>query len=316
MNGDEIRATRFARRSIGGYAASEVDGLLRRVATELDAGRPAGPLIEHATFRTRGGGRAYDVDSVDWFLEQLLLHSGHPELAGLSLDPWRDFAVAQVTRDGVSEPATLPGKYLWWETIASGAWNGWRAEYELRTADHQVLASRRIRDFTVTACGRTFHFSGPEIPARSTADSWPPGIAELAARSWRDRAGHFTAETMKNSAQRREARGVGEVVDETGTPILYLSGRNFDYRACARVTFTDQRWLRFLVRGTRRSNAIMTAVDQAGNKVARYRNAGRRFHPGEETLEIAVHPDRKLTDELTLAIALAAPWLRGYFARQ
>jgi hypothetical protein len=120
---------------------------------------------------------------------------------------------------------------------------------------------------------------------------------------------------MKNSAQRMEARGVREVVDETGTPILYLSGRNFWCRACARVTFTDQRWLRFLVRGTKRATAIMTAVDQAGNKVARYRNAGRRFHPGE-TVEIAVHPDRKLTDELTLAIALSTPWLAWYFDRQ
>jgi hypothetical protein len=28
-------------------------------------------------------------------------------------------------------------------------------------------------------------------------------------------------------------------------PILYAGGRNYDRRACARVTFPDQRWLRF-----------------------------------------------------------------------
>jgi hypothetical protein len=28
--------------------------------------------------------------------------------------------------------------------------------------------------------------------------------------------------------------------------------------------------------------------------------------------EIAVHPDRKLTDELILAIAISAEWLNGY----
>jgi hypothetical protein len=38
-------------RSITGYAAPEVDDLIGRVAAELDAGRPAGPLIENATFR-------------------------------------------------------------------------------------------------------------------------------------------------------------------------------------------------------------------------------------------------------------------------
>lgn len=313
MNGDEIRAAKFVRSSTG-YDASEVDGLLRLVAAELDADRPAGPLIENATFRTGGAfWRHYDIDSVDWFLDQLLLHPGRSELAGLSSDPWRDLAVAQGIQGRVREPATQPGTYLWWETIRSGAWDGRRTEYELRTADHQVLAS--IWPGTVTACGRTFTFSRPEIPARSTADSWPPGIAELAARSWRDRAGHFTAETMKNSAQRMEARGVREVVDETGTPILYLSGMNFDRRACARITFPDQRWLRFLIRGTKRATAVMTAMDQAGNKVARYRNAGRRLHPGQ-TVEIAVHPDRELTDELILAIALSTPWLAGYFYRQ
>ena len=41
MNGDEVRHTWFLD---GHYAVSEVDDLLRRVAAELDAGRPAGPL--------------------------------------------------------------------------------------------------------------------------------------------------------------------------------------------------------------------------------------------------------------------------------
>jgi hypothetical protein len=41
-----------------------------------------------------------------------------------------------------------------------------------------------------------------------------------------------------------------ELVDETGTPILYTSGQNYDNRAWACITFPDGRWLRFLVRGT------------------------------------------------------------------
>jgi hypothetical protein len=62
VNDDVVRDTWFLRsswlrnitghtRSITGYAAPEVDDLLGRVAAELDAGRPAGPLIENATFR-------------------------------------------------------------------------------------------------------------------------------------------------------------------------------------------------------------------------------------------------------------------------
>lgn len=221
---------------------------------------------------------------------------------------WRDFG-------------QQPGTHLRWETIRSSD-QPRPMEWELRTADQQGIASARARrrswfqlwpwDLTFSAGGGSFTVNRHKIPARSTADSWPPGIAELAARSWRDQTGHFAAETMKGLAQRLEAHRVRELVNETGMPVLHLSGRNFDHRACARVTFPDQRWLRFLVRGTKRANAIMTAVDQAGNKVARYRDTSRRFHPGQ-TVEIAVHPGRKLTDELILAIALSPGWLAGYF---
>jgi len=85
VDGGEIRATRFLRCDSGlgvnyafaslfhhswGYAAAEVDELLRQAAAELDAGRFAGPLIDNARFqRTRSGPR-YDIDAVDWFLGQ------------------------------------------------------------------------------------------------------------------------------------------------------------------------------------------------------------------------------------------------------
>jgi DivIVA domain-containing protein len=74
MNGDDVRDTWFFRgggiRGLWGYDAAEVDGLLRRVAAELDAGRPVCPLIGSASFRVRRQG--YDIDAVDWFLGQLL----------------------------------------------------------------------------------------------------------------------------------------------------------------------------------------------------------------------------------------------------
>jgi hypothetical protein len=119
---------------------------------------------------------------------------------------------------------------------------------------------------------------------------------------------------MKDPAQRREARTIRELTDGTGTPVLYVSGDSFNYRAWARITFPDRRWLRFLVRGTGRGNAIMTAVDQEGNKVARYRITGiTRFNQIMVEAEIAIHPDQRLTDELVLAIAISPPWLYHYF---
>lgn len=56
----------------------------------------------------------------------------------------------------------------------------------------------------------------------------------------------------------------------------------------------------------------MTAVDQAGNRAARYRIISSRYFAGD-TVEITVRPDWKMTDELALAIATSAPWLNGYF---
>jgi hypothetical protein len=53
----------------------------------------------------------------------------------------------------------------------------------------------------------------------------------------------------------------------------------------------------------------MTAVDQAGNRVARYRIS----QSPKRAVEITIHLDRELTDELVLAIAISAPWLRRYF---
>jgi hypothetical protein len=105
---------------------------------------------------------------------------------------------------------------------------------------------------------------------------------------------------------------VRELVDETGAPTLYSSGHNFAFRAWAGITFPDQRWLRFLVRGTQKGNAIMTAVDQAGNRAVRYRIVKSRYF-ARDTVEITLHPGGKLTDELALAIATSAPWLNGYF---
>lgn len=84
--------------------------------------------------------------------------------------------------------------------------------------------------------------------------------------------------------------------------------------------FPDLLWLRFPVRGSCLANAIMTAMDQAGNRVARYRYTSRSgqqkksLSRSEGSVDIIVHPGLKLTDELALALALSADWLRTYFA--
>jgi DivIVA domain-containing protein len=318
---------------LSGYDADEVEDLLDSVAAELDAGRPAGAVIETATFPAPGEW-SYDIDAVDWVFEQLARGPDDSEPAGLSSDPWADLDVAQLIRSGAGGAAEYqgnlpqdfsaecenawydfdqqPGTYLRWERVKGSLVAAARWAFELRTADLQAIALLRgwpiYGSMTASTGGKTFTWN--RSPARSSS----PIIADLAARSWRDHAGHFTAKPMKDSAQRQETRTVRELIDDTGTAILYSSGESFNYRAYARITFPDQRWLRFLVRGTGRGNAIMTAVDQAGNKVVRYRITRiTRFNQAMVEAEIAVHPDQRLTDELVLAIAISAPWLYHYF---
>jgi hypothetical protein len=63
-----------------GYDVPEVEDLLDRIAAELDAGRPAWPLIENTTMRqpwARRRVKECDIDAVDWFLGQLLSDPGH-----------------------------------------------------------------------------------------------------------------------------------------------------------------------------------------------------------------------------------------------
>jgi DivIVA domain-containing protein len=347
VNGDEVREVSF---HSGGYDASQVDDLLRRIAAELDAGRPVGPLIANAAFRrVRVGQAGYETDAVDWFLYQLLRQEDHHELTRMGADPWSDLPVGNYfTASGPSGRADRTVAPSWravWKYearnrkyLAQECANAWRAfgqepgahlrwvragaaRHELRTAEQQAIALIRSgRTAAASTGGRTFTWK------RVTA-SVRPDIDEIIRRSCRCGPVHLldaaTPRSRKRQAEassQKPSRAVHvhlnlrEFLDEAGMPILYTSGMNYDLSAEACITFPDQRWLRFPVRGTRRANAIMTAVDQAGNKVARYRIIRPNFLPSGP-VEIIVHPDWKLTDELALAVVISAPWLSSYFAR-
>ena len=161
---------------------------------------------------------------------------------------------------------------------------------------------------TVTAGGRSFTLKN--LSWKRYSD---PGITEIAARYDRDYMGHFAADykprARPGSFGRQLARTVSELVDETGRPVLYAAENDFT-RACARISFPGERWLRFWVRGTKPGNAIMTAVDQAGNRIFRHRATGK-----SRELEIAVNPGWGLADELVLAIAISGPWFGSYYTR-
>lgn len=200
--------------------------------------------------------------------------------------------------------AQQPGTHLVWE---SRRW--WGGGCELSTAEQQAIASCRVSfrsvfadPVTVSAGGMSF------INKKLFVDvgwprQWPPGVLEIA------RLPEGSGQKV-TSAVRARLESLRQIVDETGTPVLYTYGIHYAGRADTCITFPDRRWLEFPVWGRFKADAIMTAVDQDGNEVAEYRAPGRV----RDTVEITVHPDWKLTDELVLVIAISAGWLHPYFA--
>jgi DivIVA domain-containing protein len=319
VNGDQVRNVRLPQR--GGYRAADVDDLLNRVAAELDAGRPAGPLIASAAFRERFFPRGgYDSGAVDWFLDQLRRGEDPSEAAGSNADPWRDLAAEpycvrrepgdpaeRITAPSAQEYADewhgfgqQPGTRLSW--VRAGA-----MRRELRTADQQTVASSRHATAPVVGhfIGDTLSVAGRSFTLQPVTGSAWPGIAETVSRDWPGGARMVRRQPGDRDPSLRQ------LLNETGPAVLYWSGGG------RYIKFPGQRWLRFPVRGTRGRNAIMTAVDQAGNKVARYRLAPAKHQwwtDVTDTVEIIVHPSQRLTEELCLVLALSAPWLISYFA--
>jgi len=288
VNADDVRDIKFRK---GTYDLSEVDELLDRMASEIAAGRRAGPLIANAAFHQRSAFRGYDARAVDWFLDQLRRNEDPAEAALAHADPWRDLAAdpfhihrdpgalegraapppASRCADEWREFSEQPGTRLMW--VRTGA-----MRYELRTAkQYPLVIMRRGLATTLTTGERTFKTkAGGRTPV--------PGISEVINR---DRPG-YPARTM------RGAKDIGRpplrhILDEAGLPILFSGGRHISRIAGAYIVFPSQRWLRFPVRGARRANVIMTAVDQAGIKVARYRIA-RNEPSSRKGIQITVRP--------------------------
>jgi len=340
MNGDAVRGACFLEVD-DGYVASDVDDLLGRAADALDAGEPVGPLVKNAAFRRRmqwslgfrrgtRDDRRYDVDAVDWFLRYHLRQLDRPEKAVMAGRPWLDLSVTQIGRSTAGdEPSRLPteqpaafrnhfdkdefakecrASYLAFAELPGRTltW-GWMGSfrdpfrYEIR-ADQQILASRGSGGFRV---GERV-FGGRKGRVRGAYErSWPGGLEAAALRSGQDKLGQFA----EGSGPAGPVNHAGALFDEIGATLLHQTGINFNGRAYARISFPDQRSLRFLVRGLDRWLSVMTAVDENGIRAARF-----RVNPSASArVEIKVNPDWNLTDELLVAFMISAPWLASYF---
>jgi DivIVA domain-containing protein len=284
VTGDEIRDTTFLIVS-GGYDVAQVDDLLCRIAAEIDADRPIERLINNVSFRSGGWERGYDGQAVDWFFEQLRLDHHAP--AGMTQDPWRDLAVtAQFTRSEIGDLAGATTRQARQELRAYYSVKCWKA----RAQDFDGLPGVRLR----------WEWTG--ITRRELRTQEKQTLVDCRGVS----------QVTFGAAGRKFALLGDQLVDEARIPVLYVVGKHYSHIPGASIRFPDQGQLQFPVQATERGNAVMTAVDEEGNRVARYRGPGTPFF--RDPVEIRVHPDWELTDQRALALTVSAGWLRSYFS--
>jgi DivIVA domain-containing protein len=341
VDGNEVRRLVFPQSR--GYDTAAVDELLDRIAAELDAGRPVAHLIEDATLPRqsaqlrRGFRGGYAYASVDGVLSQLR-RQDDPEARA---DPWGNLPAwrySMASPDASTGDLTGPARHgaamlrVGHVKAAKGyarecaeAYRDFGAQpgtqlglvrkgvgrWELRTAEQYVLVSARtVPSRTFGRDGHTYRLS------RVRAAQWPAVAAEIGGNRPGSPA-HLPRTEPDSRTGAEAARSNGAVAtkdftlkslsDPTGPPVLYTGGGHIDRSPGGYVQFPGRRWLQFPVRGTGRSNAIMTAVDQAGRQVAKYMIGDRRM------IHITVHPDQRLTHELILTLALTGRWVSSYF---
>jgi hypothetical protein len=88
----------------------------------------------------------------------------------------------------------------------------------------------------------------------------------------------------------------------TDDPVLWMRGTNFYWQAGGHVLFPEGRYLLFPVSGTRRRNAVMTAVSESGTTMLWFRRIPKRI------IEVVVSPDCSLTPEV---LCVSAPQRHG-----
>lgn len=169
----------------------------------------------------------------------------------------------------------LPGTRLRW------VWTGILRD-EPRTAELQTPACvRRAVPWTAWSPSRAavVRLGGRSFTSRRVSRSDWPGIASMFGADWPAPPAHRRPDPDQAQAGTPEEDDSGQylphvllvLVDEHGVPVLSTGGRNFNHSAGAYVRVTDGRWLQFPVWGHSREGAIMTALDQAGSKIALYR---------------------------------------------
>lgn len=341
MNAADVRSTSFLIKDHG-YDVTAVRSTLHAIAGTLDAGSSPKSVIDEARFRTwtpigstRNG---YDIQAVDWYLASFL---GEGQLIRPPVDagdPWCvDPVVNQFSRPD-SDPAArkeplrrhqtkamlaqacnaawqriddLPGTRLEWGggrtggVILGGPWPVSARREQSKRSEPTLLTSLGVD--TVAVGDETYRLvPAPEddvsfrLAEAAYADTY--GNHQAVGRwSPESRSPKWLAEAQKFT------KGVRACFAESESRLRFtVSGPNFARRCATRITFADYTWLRFLVRGTKQANAVMTAIRSDGTALLRLR-ADNGY------IEVVFPPDLRISSDLMAIAAIAASSFDTYF---
>jgi len=157
---------------------------------------------------------------------------------------------------------------------------GHRGEFELVTDDQRVLGTLR------------------------EGSPWP-GQMLLRSVTIDGRRFHMTP------AKRRATTDLALVDDATGSVVLRVFGRHHAGEAKAEIQLASGTRLRFPMLGGGPKLAVMTAVDQTGKRLLRFRQ-GKRLSLQTRTaarIEVVVNPAVALITDLVLVIAVASGFI-------
>lgn len=281
MTEHEVGAERFPERP-GGYLRASVRSYLAVVADLREKGFAPAQYASPGGFLRSWKLRGYDPEAVDQHVAALTREAVAPGLLALPAFPvgTGDARDTNPPRRRSERRQYVGDRQADWRRV--GDLPGARLRVtrsRLGTAGKisgpvgEVLLTRRRSTITLPA-GSALHFE--------TASRWPgPRATDVAPRQVADSA--------------------------TGSPVLWMRGRNFNRTANGLVLFPGQRYFVFPVAGTSLSHAVMTAISESGTPTLWFRRISRGI------VEVVVSPDCDLVPEVLCAMELASTWLRSYF---
>lgn len=203
----------------------------------------------------------------------------------------RSDARKQAAADALKEwrsVADMPGTHLYWRTVGKYLYDIVSDTTTLATAQFKMAGAATL---SIDADGRRAEYESRRL------GPWLPGPFAIYGRR-----------ALVNTA--------------TGAAAIEKRGHHVDRKAAGTLMLPGQGTFRFPVEGAQREYAVMSAIDESGSVVAKY-----RFRDPVPTMtpwgssklegaEVVIAPDlHTSTESILLLVALSTEWLWSFFVR-